>query len=321
MPTLPPQTQRWPADRALLLVHGIGNAQPGDYDALVGLLQQVLGAAASKIAIYFLYYDQVNDWFAAKTQLALQVASLVQVVRGKVDATALGNVIADFAGDVIWPVLSADARQAVRAAMLQQLQQIVTDGVRAGFQPRDQHLSIICHSLGCFHTFETLHAAARSTTDGLAPGTDGVAFDNVIFMASPVQLIRTVAGSLGAAVPQLATLTSVSSPTLAMPAERIVTGDVVPSVRHTVSITGNLDPVGGWFFRKKAEWAYMNLPGQDAFIDTEQSTSVSSEADLAALLQQALRDRQPPQITPNNPHDWGAYVERHADDLRTWLLA
>src|SRR3954466_4579075 len=76
MPTLPPQTQRWPADRALLLVHGIGNAQPGDYDALVALLLQVLGPGASKIAMYFLYYDQVNDWFAAKTQLALQVASL-----------------------------------------------------------------------------------------------------------------------------------------------------------------------------------------------------------------------------------------------------
>ena len=321
MPTQSPQTQRWPADRALLLVHGIGNAQPGDYAPLVVQLQQALGDDARKLAIYFLYYDAINDWFAAKTQLATLVASLVGAIRSRVDGTALGNVIADFAGDVVWPVLVPDARQAVRIAMLQQLQQIVADGVRSGLQPRDQHLSIICHSLGCFHTFETLHAAARSTTDGLAPGTDGVRFDNVIFMASPVQLIRSVAGSLGGAVPQLQTLTSVSSATLSMPAERIVTGDVVPSVRRTVSITGNLDPVGGWFFRQRADWAYMNLPGQEAFIDAEQPTNVTTEAQLVTLLQTALRDREPPAIAANNPHDWGSYIDRHADDLKKWLLA
>lgn len=320
MPTLPPQTQRWPADRALLLVHGIGNAHPGDYAPLVAQLQQALGDDARKLAVYFLYYDAINEWFAAKTQAAAQVAALVSTIRSRVDATALGNVIADFAGDVIWPVLVPDARQAVRVAMLQQLQQIVSDGVRAGFQPRDQHLSIMCHSLGCFHTFETLHAAAKSTTDGLAPGTDGVRFDNVIFMASPVQLIRTVAGALGGAVPQLSTLATVSSATLSMPAERIVTGDVVQSVRRTVSITGNLDPVGGWFFRQRADWAYMSLPGQVAFVDAEQE-HLTKESDLLALLQQSLRDREPPAITANNPHDWGAYIDRHAGDLRQWLLA
>ena len=321
MPTLPPQTQRWPADRALLLVHGIGNAHPGDYAPLVAQLQQALGDDARKLAIYFLYYDAINDWFAAKTQAAVPVAALVSAIRSRVDSATLGNVVADFAGDVVWPVLLADARQAVRAAMLQQLQQIVTDGVQSGFQPRDQHLSIICHSLGCFHTFETLHAAARSTTDGLAPGTDGVRFDNVIFMASPVQLIRTVAGALGGAVPQLSSLATVSSAALTMPAERIVTGDLVQSVRRTVSITGNLDPVGGWIFRQRADWAYMNLPGQEAFIDTEQPTNVTNEAQLVALLQQSLRDREPPTITPSNPHDWGAYIDRHAGDLRKWLLA
>jgi hypothetical protein len=321
MPTLPPQTQRWPADRALLLVHGIGNAHPGDYAPLVAQLQQALGDDARNLAIYFLYYDAINEWFAVKTQAAVQVGALVSAIRSRVDSTALGNVIADFAGDVVWPVLIPDARQAVRIAMLQQLQQIVADGVRAGFQARDQHLSIMCHSLGCFHTFEALHAAAKSTTEGLAPGTDGVRFDNVIFMASPVQLIRTVAGALGAAVPQLSTLTTVSSATLSMPAERIVTGDVVQSVRRTVSITGNLDPVGGWFLRQRADWAFMNLPGQEVFIDSEQPTNVTSEAQLVALLQGSLRDREPPTITATNPHDWGSYIDRHAGDLKKWLLA
>jgi hypothetical protein len=40
------------------------------------------------------------------------------------------------AGDVIWPVLIPDARLAIRAAVLQQLQTMVLDGIAAGVQPR-----------------------------------------------------------------------------------------------------------------------------------------------------------------------------------------
>src|SRR6266571_6537697 len=160
MSPLVPQSQPWPSDRAVLFVHGVGGAKPGDYDPLVAELKAVLGTQAKKFAFYFLYYDQVNQWFATKLQAAQQVAALVSTISSRLDATALGKAVADFAGDVIWPVLIADARLAVRAALLQQLQQIVLDGKAAGKEPLDQHLTIIAHSLGCFHIYEALHAAA-----------------------------------------------------------------------------------------------------------------------------------------------------------------
>ena len=55
---------KWPADRALLLVHGIGSARPGDYGALVAQLTNILAGQPKPYAIYVFYYDQVNDWFA-----------------------------------------------------------------------------------------------------------------------------------------------------------------------------------------------------------------------------------------------------------------
>lgn len=320
MATLPPQSQQWPADRALLFVHGIGNPKAGDYDPLVAEVRTILGDAAARYAFYFLYYDQVNQWIATKLQIATEVTSLVQDLRTRLNATTLGNVAADFAGDVIWPVLVADARQAVRAALLQQIGQIVLDGKRAGFQPRDQHLSIIAHSLGCFHVYEALSAAAADPASGLGPASSGVRFDNLIFMASPVQLIRTVATSLGAGVPQRGSMFSVSAP-LAIPSEPGDDGRPVPFAANTVAITGNLDPVGGYLFRDQLSWAYMSLPGQVSFVDTEQvvSTTGTEDASLASLLRSALHGQGPPTITPDNPHDWGAYVQRHADDLRRWL--
>jgi len=236
MPIPAPQSLKWPADRALLLVHGVGNAVPGTYDGVVQQLSTILSEQNDRYAIYSLYYDQVNDWFAGKTQAALGFASLVNAVRSRLDATRLGKVAADVVGDVIWPVLLADVRDAVRTAYLRQLQQIVLDGKRAGVEVPFQRLSIISHSLGCFHTFEALHAAARSTVQGLAPGTDGVRFENVIFVASPVQLIRAVAQMIGPLVPRASTLNTVSLTTLDMPAEMIITGAVVPSAKRTVSM-------------------------------------------------------------------------------------
>jgi hypothetical protein len=318
MPT-PPQSQLWPADRALLLVHGVGDAKPGDYDSLVQQLRTVFAAQKKEYAIYFLYYDQVNQWFATKTQAALAVASLISTIRAKVDATKLGNTVADFAGDIIWPILIADAREAVRTTLLQQIQQIVRDGRDSGYQPRDQHLSIITHSLGCFHVFEALHSAANDPRLGIAPGTNRVRFDNVVFMASPVQLIRSAAQSLGGTVPQRDALQTASLPALVMPSEKIATGQVVPSVARTVSITGNLDPVGGYLFRKQLPWAYMALPGQEAFIDPQQALNVTDEASLEAVLAAALRDHAAPDITLQNPHSWGAYVDRHATELNEWF--
>lgn len=314
-----PQSQRWPADRALLLVHGIGNARPGDYDALVAQLRAALGADAPRIAVYVLYYDALDDWMAAKTQCAAAIAALVGRLRARVDGSSLGAAIAEFAGDVVWPVLVADARNAVRAALLAQLQQIVLDGLAAHLPARRQHLSIMCHSLGCFHTYEALHAAAASSTEGLAPGTDGVVFDNVIHVASPVQMIRTVAGDLGALVPESESLACLTPGGLRIPAEAVIGDGAVPSVRRWISITGDLDPVGGWFLRARADWAYMQVDGQLSFVDRQQPTNVATANDLARVLLGALAEDGPPRITAENPHDWSAYVARHTDDLRGWL--
>jgi hypothetical protein len=318
MATLPPQSQKWPADRALLLVHGIGNARPGDYGALIAQLTNILANQPRPYAIYVFYYDQVNNWFAQKNSAPLAFASLVAAIRKSLDATQLGNVVADFLGDVIWPILLLDARDAVRTALLQQLQQIVLDGKKAGIRQPAQHISIIAHSMGCFHTFEALHAAANSTSQGLAPATDGVQFDNVIFMASPVQVIRSTAQTIRAVVPRPSDLTCLSAPRLEMPSEDDGTGTRIPSAKQTISVTGNLDPVGGYFFRKQLPWGYMNLPNQKSLIDQQEWVDIH-EAELANILQTALRDREAPSITPENPHDWSAYVARHASDLQQWL--
>lgn len=314
------QSQRWPGDRALLLVHGIGNAKPGDYVDLVQAVRASLGSEADGVAIYQLFYDQVNDWFAAKNNLGALFAQALDAVSDQIDDAELGPVLADVLGDVLWPVLVADARAAVREAYLLQLKQIVTDGVAAGIPAAHQRLSIICHSLGCFHTYETLHHAAVTKSAMLQPATHGVHFENVIFMASPVQLIRTVAMALGALVPNRRTLYTGRDDDLSLPAQVKTLGGIEPSVKRWISITGALDPVGGHFFRSKAEWAYMNVPGTtEALIDPQSPLNITTKAQLIATLQASLRDREAPVITPQNPHSWTAYVERNAGKLKEWL--
>lgn len=325
-----PQTQRWPADRALLFVHGVGNAGVGDYGPLVERVQAILGDAANRFAFYFLYYDELNDWFAAKLQAAALFERLVGAVRAELSSNGgspsagLGNTIAEFAGDVLWPVLLADARTSVRTAYLNQLRQIVRDGDAAGIPARRQHISIICHSMGCFHTYEALVESAADQGQGLAPATWGVRFDNVIYMASPVQLIRSVARKIDGIIQQSDRLHCVAGKSLVVPGEQNVSGSLIKSARRTVSITGNLDPVGGHLMRSKLPWAYMDFPGESTFesyIDQQQLATVegSEEVSLAALLQSALREQGAPDISPVNPHDWGTYVTRHADQLKAWL--
>src|SRR5206468_1563786 len=67
--TMAPRVQSIPwkkgGKRAVLLVHGVGNAQVGDYADLVQQVATILGADAADTPIYMLYYDQVNDWFVA----------------------------------------------------------------------------------------------------------------------------------------------------------------------------------------------------------------------------------------------------------------
>jgi hypothetical protein len=324
-----PQSMKWPGKRAVLLVHGVGNAAVGDYSDLARQIETLLGGSASQFAIYVLYYDQINDWFATKQRMAVQVTTLLQSLRGKLaslnmgaqDPVSLGNAIAEIVGDVIWPVLLADARNAVRTALIDQLVQIVTDGDDAGTPPRDQHLSIIAHSMGCFHVYEALHTIAADRTQAIGPASGGVQFANVIYMASPVQLIRTVAGLLGPLVPQQESMRSVSQP-LALPAQASATTSVQVS-RKTVSICGDLDPVSGYFFRKNPDWSFLNFPGLELSTDKQQLAQIngSDEISLTKILESALSEQSAPVIQPNNPHDWSAYVDRHKAELLTWLTS
>ena len=50
---------------------------------------------------------------------------------------------------------------------------MIKDGQRAGLEPSEQHLSVMAHSMGCFHAFEALHVAASDTSQGLTPTADG----------------------------------------------------------------------------------------------------------------------------------------------------
>ena len=69
----PPITGRGrPADSAVLLVHGVGNARPGDYLRSRGDQDRV----GSTTAVYSLFYDVFNDWFLEKSQFARQVGRL-----------------------------------------------------------------------------------------------------------------------------------------------------------------------------------------------------------------------------------------------------
>ena len=45
-----PMRQQWPSDHAILLVHGVGNARPGDYAALVQEVTTLLGDGAVDVA-------------------------------------------------------------------------------------------------------------------------------------------------------------------------------------------------------------------------------------------------------------------------------
>jgi hypothetical protein len=317
-----PQTQKWPGDRAILFVHGIGNAKPGDYTPLVDQLTTILGDDAKTIAIYFLYYDELNQAVADHIHADVLFTRLINALRRNYDGTTLGNVAASFGGDVIWPVLAADARLAIRTRLIAQLQQIVRDGIASKVRTNDQRVSIIAHSMGNFHVYEALSYASATPNQGLGPATSGFVLDNLIMMASPVQLIRSVATSLGAAVPQPSTIYTVSKPVLDIPSQTTDDGVVVPCAQRTIAITGNLDPVGGYLLRKQIATAYMNLAGQTSYIDAEQIASVAGAPEnvtLAAILQSALQNGGTPTITPNNPHDWGQYVARHAADLRGWL--
>ncbi|MDP1571289.1 MAG: hypothetical protein Q8L86_14945 [Vicinamibacterales bacterium] len=315
-----PQSLTWPSNRAVLLVHGVGNAKPGDYQDLVGLLKTALGPEADQFAIYQLFYNSINNWFKEKTALADRIQQLLTALKMGVNDAALSEAVAEYAGDVLWPVLSTSARSAVRQAYLAQLKQIVLDGIGAGVLRVDQRITIVAHSLGCFYTYEVLHTAATFVSHRLQPRTHAVRFANVILMASPVQLIRSAGEVLGPAVPNKNDLAVFDEAGLAIPAETHA-GGTTTSTDNWISITGELDPVGGWFFRRKAPWAYMDIPGQRSIIDPQTLLDIGSKADLAKLLAESVFEKKPPDLSISNPHSWEGYVARHEQELRQWLTA
>ena len=316
-----PQTQVWPGKRAILLVHGIGDASSGKDGAFpIDLINTMLGDEARNTAIYRLNYDFISDWMAAKVQLAVGVAALVSALKLKLGNDDASATIAEYAGDVLWPILSADIRFAVRDAYLSQLQQIQVDrgesALRRGDDPLDYQVTIIAHSLGCFHTYEVLAAAAAEPAHELQPVSDLVTFDSVILMASPVQLIRTIAQSIRAFIPDAGTLASISQP-LAIPSETR-RGVASLCTRDFISITGTHDPVGGHLLGAKLDWAYMDIPGQKSVIVPQHALNIGSGPDTAQALAHAFAAGGP---AANDPHSWSAYIENDVRVLRGVVLA
>ena len=117
------------------------------------------------------------------------------------------------------------------------------------------------------------------------------------------------------------TTRTLAGSSLTIPAEPAM-GAARKSVRRWVSVTGDLDPIGGHFVRRQAPWAYMRVEDADAISLVDRQTLVGTgneRLDLLALLRSALRPDGPPAVTPENPHSWLGYVERHREDLRTWF--
>jgi hypothetical protein len=331
--TFKPQSiPNWPSKRAVLLVHGIGDASAGGLGAFpVDAFKTAMGDEAAEFAIYTLNYDFINDWAEAKTNVAAGVKVLKDAIARKFGGDDLAKTIAEYAGDIFWPVLNADIRLAVRDALVAQASQIMLDcgesALSRGDDPLDYQVSIIAHSLGCFHTYETLCATVSDPQYHMRPGTDLTRLQAVFLMASPVQLIRAVGGEIRLAVPDIDTLATLSRP-LAIPTE--VSGSKkTPCARQFISVVGDRDPVGGFLLGRKQTWAYMALPGQESVIDPQTLLGGDEGAALQAALQggfasgaQGLaKSAAGGGISIANPHDWVAYIERHADLLRGALLS
>ena len=72
-----PQSQFWPGNKAILLVHGIGDASMGKDGAFPGeTVLKILGDEAESIALYRLNYDFINDWLASKVQFESGVRAI-----------------------------------------------------------------------------------------------------------------------------------------------------------------------------------------------------------------------------------------------------
>ncbi|MCK4512375.1 hypothetical protein KAW64_11580, partial [bacterium] len=261
-----PISKQWPGKRAILLVHGVGDQSEGCYQDEMDALAAIADLNLDEFAVYPFEYDFIIDWMKKKAQFEDLVKTLKSKLGVEFGGSELDKEVAERVGDVIAPILSLDVRAAVRTAYLAQLEQLVLDGTEGGSRVSSLKISIICHSFGCLQTYEAVHAAARHPA--LMPATRGVRFANAIFMASPVQLVRSVAERLGIVVPAPGDLAALAGDRLTQPFERTPSRDVM-SVKNWVSITGNLDPAGGYLLGNKLDWAYMDVEGQDSYVDDQ----------------------------------------------------
>lgn len=310
-PFVQQRIRHWPGQRAVLLVHGIGDASANATPFPLIELRDTLGADANDIAVYTLNYDFINDWTQRKLQLDAGVQALGGAISTRFANADLSAKLAEYGGDVLWPVLHADTRLAIRDALIVQLQQVFLDAGEAalarGDDPLDYRVSIIAHSMGCFHTYELLHAMVREPQHRLRPGTDGAQLASVVLMASPVRLIRTVAGDIGALVPSPEELATLDRDGLCIPSERVGRRKVATTKRF-VSVTGTQDPVGGHLLGNKEPWGYMDVPGQQAEIVPQ----VLIGPDPIKSLVENLGSGVP----VNDPHSWSAYVSGQSALLR-----
>jgi hypothetical protein len=318
-----PQSLKWPGKRAVLFVHGIGDASHGAEGAFpLDAFEATMGADAADFAIYRFNYDFINDWAAGKAQAAVLIARARDALKIRFGGDLVAEAIAEYGGDVIWPVLSTDIRLAIRDAFIAQLIQVHLDRGEAAQQvnadPLDYGISIIAHSLGCFHTYEVLWTVANDPRYKLRPATDNFRLQAVVLMASPVQLIRTIGRDIQPLVPALATLATLSEP-LALPAEH-VGPDVATIARRFVSVTGTQDPVGGYLLGQQQQWGYMTLAGQESVLDHQVLGAEDPRAALISVLHGGgSAGAAGASLHVENPHSWERYVSRNGAALKSAL--
>jgi hypothetical protein len=315
-----PQTMFWPGTRAILLVHGIGDASTGKDGAFpLDVVRRMLGDDEPTVAIYRVNYDFINDWLKTKVDFQAGITALKAELKLRLGNEGTDATIAEYAGDVLWPVLSAELRFAVRDALIAQLDQIQVDrgetALKRGDDPLDYQVSVVAHSLGCFHAYEVLTAVANEPSHALRPGSDLFTLDSVVLMASPVQLIRTIADAIGPLIPDRESLATIARP-LAIPAESR-RGKLVPFTQDFISITGSHDPVGGHLLGKKLDWAYMDIPGQHSTIVSQHVLNIDTRERTALAMSKAFAAAGP---KVNDPHSWSAYIDGQAKLLRGVLL-
>ena len=308
-----PQSLNWPSDRAVLLVHGIGNAS-GNGDAAFprAELEAALGGSAADIAIYTLNYDFINDWAARKLNLSAAIDTLGRAIGKRYNNPRLSETLAEYCGDVLWPVLHQDTRLAIREAYMAQLDRIMSDCIESmlpkGLDPRDARVSIIAHSLGCFHTYEALHGAVNEPLHHLQPFSHGAQLESVVLMASPVQLMRTIAGDIDKLVPRASELATMNPKGLFIPAEAVPGKKDKPVTRKFISVLGTQDPVGGHLLGKRNAWAFMDMDQQETHFVAQSLIGPDPEKALALALKSGSGAIGAATSVIKDPHSWSEYM-------------